>query len=123
MLKLRDTDVHVTKVNRNYTAWGTCGHPQFNESSENVASSFNKYALRSENLFVGHESRSCRTFGSKDHPSPSPRRWISEDLQAAPGQSNPSTEELPNHFMAYSKHRRKIRKILSSRNTSREVNE
>ena len=31
-----------------------------------------------------------------------------EDLLAAPSQSNASTEELPNHFMAYSKHRRKI---------------
>ena len=38
-----------------------------------------------------------------------------EDLLAAPSQSNASTEELPNHFMAYSKHRRKI---LSFRNTN-----
>ena len=41
-----------------------------------------------------------------------------EDL-AAPSQSNASTEELPNHFMAYSKHRRKI---LSFRNTNLTVN-
>ena len=26
MLKLCDANVHVTKVNTNHTAWGTCGH-------------------------------------------------------------------------------------------------
>ena len=41
------------------------------------------------------------------------------DLRRPPGQSNACTEELANHFMAYSKHRRKI---LSSRNTNLTVN-
>ena len=41
MLKLRDNDVHVTKVNANYTAWGTCGCILFSSGQKKSLDLFN----------------------------------------------------------------------------------